>query len=122
MSKYAEMAQSLVLRYAEPFQAFDTPGAQLKRAYDNLHGWELKCGWSKCWNAFYRKAGKDTYYALREHSARVRQKKNLDVRLRAQFISTLETMRDTDAEFFGRQIEAYSSHTGGLGRKVDEGS
>lgn len=106
------MAQSLVLSYAEPFQAFDTPGAQLKRAYENLHGWELKCGWSKCWNAFYCKAGKDTYEALREHAARVRQKNNLDLRLRAQFILTLETMRDTDAEFFGRQIEAYSTFVG----------
>ena len=121
MSKYAELAQSLVLRFAEPFQAFDTPGTQLKRAYTNLEAWELKCGWSKCWNAFYLKAGKDTYDALSEQAERVRRKKKLDARLRAQFISTLETMRETDAEFFCRQIEAYSALVRGMGGEDDEG-
>lgn len=121
MTNYSKMAQSLVLSYAEPFQAFDTPGTQLKRAYDNLHGWELKCGWSKCWNAFYRKAGKDTYYALKKQAERTRKKKKLDARLRAQFILTLETMRDNDEEFFCRQIEAYSALLSIPGRKDNEG-
>ena len=121
MTRYAEMAQSLVLSYAEPFQAFDSPGRQLKRAYENLDACELKNGWSKCWNAFYLKAGRDTYDALKTQAERVRKKKKLDARLRAQFISTLETMRATDEEFFCRQIEAYSALVREPGREVDEG-
>jgi len=121
MRNYGKMAQSLVLSYAEPFQAFDTPGKQVKRAYDNLQGCELKCGFSKCWNAFYGKAGRDTYYALKKHAESTRKKKKLDARLRAQFILTLETMRDNDAKFFSSQIEAYSTLIRGPGREDNAG-
>lgn len=120
MDNYQKMAQSLVISYAEPFRAFDTPGAQLKRAYDNLQAWELRSGWSKCWNAFYLKAGKNTFYALKDQAEKVRNKTKLDARLRAQFIATLEMMRATDEEFFCHQIEAYSSIIGKLGCQGDE--
>lgn len=121
VSNYEDLAQRLVLDFAQPYQAFDTPSAQLKRAYDNLEAWELDCGWSKCWNAFYGKAKRPTYEALRRQANVVRRRRKMDARLRAQFISTLEMMRETDEEFFRRQIEAYSAIVGELGGSGSEG-
>ena len=123
MSNYNSLAQRLILEWAKPYEAFDTPQTQIKRAHDNLHAWELHAGWSKCWNAFYGKAGRPTYEALKRQAAKVlkHNKRESNAKLRAQFVSTLEPMRETDEEFFRRQIEAYSAITRELGREGSEG-
>lgn len=126
MSDYSSLAKSLVLEWAKPYEAFDTPQAQINRAHDNLHAWELHAGLSKVWNAFYGKAGQPTYEALKRQAAVVRERnkdkqREANAKLRAQFVSTLELMRETDEEFFRRQIEAYSAITRELGREGSEG-
>ena len=122
MTNYADLAENLVKRWADPVEAGEGVGTQIKRAYDRLRGWQMEAGWSKVRRAWYGEANEPTYRALLDQERHVRKSQQVDARMRAQFIQTLEQMRVVDAEFFYRQIEAYraaTGHGGGEGASAD---